>query len=57
MKQTDKFEIFITTQLGLEHLLHEEVRKVWIILNPVLHVGGVSITGDWVDVWKMPTYI
>jgi len=56
MKQTDKFEIFITTQLGLEHLLHEEVRKFGYSESN-LHVGGVSITGDWMDVWKMNLYL
>jgi putative N6-adenine-specific DNA methylase len=56
MKQTDKFEIFITTQLGLEHLLHDEIKK-FEFTNPVLLVGGVSITGDWVDVWKANMYL
>lgn len=56
MKQTDKFEIFITTQLGLEHLLYDEIKKFKFI-NPVLLVGGVSITGDWVDVWKANLYL
>ena len=56
MKQTDKFEIFITTQLGLEHLLYDEIKK-FEFTNPVLLVGGVSITGDWVDVWKANMYL
>jgi putative N6-adenine-specific DNA methylase len=56
MKQTDKFEIFITTQLGLEHLLHDEIKK-FEFTNPVLLVGGVSITGDWADVWKANMYL
>jgi len=56
MKQTGKFEIFITTQLGLEHLLHDEIKK-FEFTNPVLLVGGVSITGDWVDVWKANMYL
>ncbi|MDG1665841.1 MAG: THUMP domain-containing protein [Hellea sp.] len=56
MKQTDKFEIFITTQLGLEHLLQDEIKK-FEFTDPVLLVGGVSITGDWVDVWKANLYL
>jgi putative N6-adenine-specific DNA methylase len=56
MKQTDKFEIFITTQPGLENLLYDEIKK-FAFTNPVLLVGGVSITGDWVDVWKANLYL
>ena len=46
-----RFEIFLSTVPGLEHILLEEVIAAGFD-TPVATGGGVSIQGDWSDVWR-----
>lgn len=45
------FDIFLSTVPGLEHVLLEEVIETGF-QNPVATGGGVTIHGDWSDVWR-----
>ena len=51
MNQPDSFEIFLATQPGLEALLLDEVIERGF-QRPKAVGGGVSIWGDWNDVWR-----
>ena len=51
MNQRDSFEIFLSTQPGLEALLLDEVIERGF-QRPKAVGGGVSIWGDWNDVWR-----
>ncbi len=51
MAQTDRFEIFIVCAPGLEQILLAEVTDAGFA-DPVAGPGGVTITGDWPDVWR-----
>lgn len=45
------FDIFLSTVPGLEHVLLEEVIEAGF-QNPVATGGGVTIHGNWSDVWR-----
>lgn len=51
MNQRDSFEIFLATQPGLETLLLDEVIERGF-QRPKAVGGGVSIWGNWNDVWR-----
>lgn len=51
MNQPAQFEIFLATQPGLEALLLDEVIERGF-LQPKATGGGVTIWGDWNDVWR-----
>jgi len=51
MNQTPEFEIFLATQPGLEALLLEEVIERGF-QRPKATGGGVTIWGNWQDVWR-----
>ena len=51
MNKRDSFEIFLSTQPGLEALLLDEVIERGF-QRPKSVGGGVSIWGDWNDVWR-----
>ncbi len=51
MNHSANFEIFLSTQPGLESLLLEEAIERGF-QNPQQTGGGVTITGDWNDVWR-----
>lgn len=46
----DKFEIFLVATPGLEQPLAAEVQQLgWV---PEIQPGGITIRGDWTDVWR-----
>ncbi|WP_415810872.1 THUMP domain-containing class I SAM-dependent RNA methyltransferase [Litorimonas haliclonae] len=45
------FEIFLSTSPGLEELLLQEVKEAGFN-NPKATAGGITISGDWEDVWR-----
>lgn len=51
MANTNTLEIFLTTVPGLEPVLIEEVREKGF-KSANLETGGVTIRGDWRDVWR-----
>lgn len=51
MSNTSKFEIFLATPPGLEEVLIEEVIEAGFT-KPETTGGGVTIWGDWTDVWR-----
>lgn len=51
MTNTSEFEIFLATPPGLEHLLLAEV-KAMRFKRPKATGGGVTIWGDWNEVWR-----
>ncbi len=46
-----EFEIFLSTPPGLEGFLLNEVKEAGF-KNPVVTGGGVTIQGDWSEVWR-----
>lgn len=48
---TPPFEIFLSTSPGLEDLLFQEVKEAGFS-NPTVTAGGVTISGNWNDVWR-----
>ena len=48
---TDRFEIFLGTQPGLEEVLRDEVQALGFPA-PVVVGGGVTFDGGWADVWR-----
>lgn len=47
---SDKFEIFLVATPGLEQPLAAEVQELgWV---PEIQSGGITIRGDWADVWR-----
>ena len=51
MSDSSQFEIFLSAAPGLEHLLLAEV-KAAKFKRPKATGGGVTIWGDWNDVWR-----
>ena len=52
----EEFEIFIACLPGLEHELLSEIKKN-SFKQTKLMVGGVSLFGDWRDVWRANFYL
>lgn len=48
---TTPFEIFLSTSPGLEGLLFQEVKEAGFS-TPHVTAGGVTISGNWTDVWR-----
>ncbi|TNF64754.1 MAG: class I SAM-dependent RNA methyltransferase [Rhodobacteraceae bacterium] len=44
-------DIFLVTAPGLEHLLADEAREAGLTVAGTIP-GGVTLTGDWPDVWR-----
>ncbi|MFL2794254.1 MAG: class I SAM-dependent RNA methyltransferase [Paracoccaceae bacterium] len=51
-----EFEIFIACLPGLEHELLSEIKKNGFKKTKLM-VGGVSLFGDWCDVWRANFYL
>jgi len=51
MSTADPFEIFLVTAPGLESALADEARENGF-RDPKLVKGGVTVQGDWRDVWR-----
>ncbi len=51
-----EFEIFIACVPGLEHELLSEIKKNNFKHNKLM-IGGVSLFGDWRDVWRANFYL
>jgi len=51
MTESTDFEIFLVVAPGLESVLGEELREKGFNA-PKVEAGGVSIQGDWPDVWR-----
>jgi putative N6-adenine-specific DNA methylase len=51
MNNDTSLEIFLVCAPGLEHLLLEEVREL-DFADPVQSPGGVTVQGDWSEVWR-----
>lgn len=51
MRRKNTFEIFLVASPGLERVLGQEVREKGFERSSNL-VGGVSLRGDWQDVWR-----
>ena len=56
MNNTDKFEIFLAAPPGLEEMLCAEVRSKGFN-SPKVVPGGVTIRGNWSDVWRANLWI
>ena len=52
----EEFEIFIACLPGLEHELLSEIKKNGFKQTKLM-VGGVSLFGDWCDVWRANFYL
>jgi putative N6-adenine-specific DNA methylase len=51
MNSIDAFDIFLAATPGLEAVLAEEAREKGFA-DPVPTPGGVTIRGDWPEVWR-----
>lgn len=51
MSNDTPLEIFLVCAPGLEHLLLEEVREHGFT-DPVQSAGGITVQGDWPEVWR-----
>ena len=56
MEEPEEFEIFIACLPGLERELLSEIKKNGF-KQAKLMVGGVSLFGDWRDVWRANFYL
>ena len=54
--KSEEFEIFIACVPGLEHELLSEIKK-HSFKQTKLMVGGISLFGDWRDVWRANFYL
>ena len=54
--KSEEFEIFIACVPGLEHELLSEIKENGF-KHTKLMVGGVSLLGDWRDVWRANFYL
>jgi putative N6-adenine-specific DNA methylase len=51
MADDTRFEIYLVAPPGLEHALREEAREKGFA-NPTASLGGVTIQGNWPEVWR-----